>query len=59
MNYRSNASLLGLPLVNGRTAEMVDGRAQRRIARGWIAVGDIAVVLSVGGVAFGGISLAG
>ena len=61
MNYRSKASLLGLPLVNVRTAEMVDGRAQRGIARGWIAIGDIAfgVVLSVGGIAFGGISLGG
>ena len=35
--------------------------AQRGIARGWIAIGDIAfgVVLSVGGIAFGGISLGG
>lgn len=61
MNYRSNARLLGLPLIHVRTAELVDGRVRRGIARGWIAIGDIAfgVVLSVGGVAFGGISVGG
>ena len=61
MNYRSNASLLRLPLIHVRTTELVDGRARRGVARGWIAVGDIAfgVVLSVGGIAVGGISIGG
>jgi hypothetical protein len=61
VNYRSHASLLGLPLVHVRTTELVDGRARRGIALGWIAIGDIAcgVILSVGGVALGGISVGG
>src|SRR3990170_1514518 len=61
MDYRSKASLLGLPLIHVRTAEIVDGRVRRGVARGWVAVGDIAfgVVFSVGGVAWGGISLGG
>ena len=61
MDYRSDASLLGLPLIHVRTAEIVDGRVRRGVARGWVAVGDIAfgVVFSVGGVAWGGISLGG
>jgi hypothetical protein len=61
MNYRSNVSLLGLPLIHVSTAQLIDGRPRRGIARGWIAVGDIAfgVVFSVGGIAIGGISMGG
>ncbi len=61
MNYRSNASLLGLPLIHVHTTGSMDGGARRTVARGWIAVGDVAfgVVLSVGGIAIGGISIGG
>jgi hypothetical protein len=60
MMYRSKASLLGLPLIHVSTAEMVDGRVRRGVARGWIAIGDIAFgVVSIGAIAFGGITLGG
>ena len=36
MNYQSKAKLLGLPVIHVRTTEVVDGRVQRGIARGWI-----------------------
>ena len=60
MQYRSRASVLGLPLIHVSTAEMVDGRVRRGVARGWIAIGDIAFgVISIGAIAFGGLSLGG
>ena len=61
MEYRSKASLLGLPLVHVATGALVDGRYRRGIARGWIAIGDLAfgVLFACGGIALGGITLAG
>jgi hypothetical protein len=54
MTYQSRLRLLGLPLV-----DIASGG--RRVARGWIAIGDVAfgVVLSIGGVAAGGAALGG
>ena len=61
MHYRSSASLLGLPLVHVAIGAPDGSDAKRGVARGWIAVGDISfgVVLSVGGLAAGGISVGG
>jgi hypothetical protein len=61
MQYVSKTSLLGLPLVHIATGVMRDGRFTRGIARGWIAIGDVSfgVLLSVGGIAFGGFAFGG
>src|SRR5262247_2837532 len=61
VEYRSSASLLGLPLVHIATGAVVDGRYRRGVATAWFAVGDIAigVFFACGGVALGGISLGG
>ena len=60
MEYRSPLSFLGLPLVHVATGRMVDGVPRRGIARGWIAIGDIAFGLfSAGGLAAGGIAVGG
>lgn len=61
MEYRTAATLLGIPLVHITTGGVESGRYKRGIAHGWIAIGDISfgVVLSVGGVAFGGIAIGG
>ncbi len=57
----SRLQLFGLPLVHVTGGRLVDGHYQRGIARGWIAVGDVAfgVILAVGGVAVGGIAVGG
>jgi tRNA A-37 threonylcarbamoyl transferase component Bud32 len=57
--YRSRASLFGLPLVHIATG--IDPRTGRkRVAKGIIAYGDVAIgVLAIGGVAFGGIAIGG
>jgi hypothetical protein len=61
MEYRSKASFLGLPLVHVATGALMDGRYRRGIAKGWIAIGDLAfgVLFACGGIALGGITLAG
>ena len=61
MNYKTNFTLLGLPLVHVATGKVEKGRYKRGIAKGWIAVGDISfgAILSVGGAAFGGIAVGG
>ena len=61
MEYRSKASILGLPLVHIATGAVVDGRYRRGIAMGWLAAGDVAfgVLFACGGVAIGGITLGG
>jgi len=61
MEYRSSASLLGLPLVHIATGVVVDGRYRRGVATAWFAVGDIAIgmLFACGGVALGGVSLGG
>jgi len=59
MEYRSNARLLGLPLVH--VAIGGSGPSRRGVATGWIAIGDVAigVLFAFGGVAFGSVSLGG
>ena len=61
MEYRSGATLLGLPLVHIAMSSVVDGRFRRGVATGWIAIGDVAfgILFASGGIAIGGISLGG
>jgi hypothetical protein len=61
LNYRSHRTLFGLPLIHVASGQVIDGRYQRGIARGWIAIGDISlgIPFSLGGVACGGISIGG
>jgi hypothetical protein len=66
MTMKSSIQLLGLPLVHVTTGQLVDGRYRRGVARGWIAVGDVAFgfssrleVLAVGGISIGGLALGG
>ena len=42
MDYRSSASLFGLPLVHVAMGQVVDGQYRRGTAKGWVAVGDVA-----------------
>jgi hypothetical protein len=57
--YRSSVELLGLPLIH--IAQGFDPLTRRkRVAKGIIAIGDIAVgVVAIGGVSFGGLCLGG
>jgi serine/threonine-protein kinase len=57
--YRSQRQLWGLPLVHvAKGVDPVTGK--RRIARGWIAVGDVAVGgIAVGAFAVGGLAMGG
>lgn len=61
MHYKSSTSLLGLPLVHVAIGPPEGSREVRGIAKGWIAIGDISfgIVLAVGGLAVGGMSLGG
>jgi serine/threonine protein kinase len=57
--YRSERTLLGLPLVHVISRARVPG-APRRVARGWFASGERAVgVVACGQMAFGGVALGG
>jgi hypothetical protein len=60
--YRSRASLLGLPLLDVNVSDpMPHGAGERRVARGWVAVGDQArgVLLAIGSSARGFIAIGG
>lgn len=61
MNYVSKARFLGLPLLHVATGRLVDGAYRRGIARGWIAIGDVAlgVFFATGGISAGCVSLGG
>ena len=61
MEYRSRASILGLPLVHVATGAFTGGRYRRGVAIAWVAVGDVAVgvLFACGGVALGSVSLGG
>ena len=61
MNYKSPISLFGLPLVHVAIGPPEGSPGVRGIAKGWIAVGDIAfgVVFALGGLAIGGLSVGG
>jgi hypothetical protein len=57
--YRSRWTLLGLPLLHIRMGRAPEERLVP--AKGWIAMGDVSfgVVLSMGGIAVGGIAMGG
>jgi len=59
LEYRSRATLLGLPLVHIRFG--LRPGAKPEWTKGWIAIGDrtIGVVFSLGGLAAGGIAIGG
>lgn len=65
--YTSSVSLFGLPLVDIQVSDPMENRKalpdqrQARVARGWIAIGDVAqgLLLAIGGRAFGTISIGG
>ncbi|MBM4116893.1 hypothetical protein FJ251_03995 [bacterium] len=61
MDYESPARFLGLPLIHIATGQQVDGGYRRGAAKGWIAIGDIAVgvLFGAGGIATGAISVGG
>ena len=61
MNYKSSTRLLGLPLVHIATGPPEGSTRVRGIAKGWIAVGDIAfgIVFAFGGLAVGALSVGG
>jgi len=67
--YRSSRSLFGLPLVHILGGRRPPGR-KKRVAKGWLAVGDVAVgflafgsqaygAVACGGIAFGGLCWGG
>ncbi len=56
--YRSNAQFLGWPLVHINGG--LGAARKRRVAKGWIAIGDLAIGgIAVGGLSCGGIALGG
>ena len=61
MNYKSSTRLLGLPLVRVAIGPPEGSPGVRGIAKGWIAVGDIAfgIVFALGGLAVAGLSVGG
>jgi hypothetical protein len=61
MEYKSRIAPLGVALVHIAIGPSDESRSGRGIARGWIAIGDIAfgLLVSVGGVAVGGLALGG
>jgi len=61
MNYKSSIRVLGLPLVHIAIGPPEGSPGVRGIAKGWIAVGDIAfgIVFALGGVAVGALSMGG
>jgi hypothetical protein len=61
MDYQTSARLFGLPLVHVATGRLVDGVFRRGIAKGWVAIGDVAlgVVFGFGGVSVGAVSVGG
>jgi hypothetical protein len=61
MSYRSGFELFGIPFVHVAMGTVENGVWKRGLARGWIAIGDVAfgILFSVGGLAFGGIAIGG
>ncbi len=41
--YKSERAFLGLPLVHVASGRILDGKPVRKVAKGWIALGDIAI----------------
>ena len=57
--YRSERELFGLPLIH-ITSGVDPYTGRRRVSRGIIAIGDVAIgVIAVGGLALGGIAIGG
>ncbi len=60
LHYRSAATLLGMPLVHVALGPNRKGGGPRGVAKGFIAVGDVAFgVIALGGVAVGGVAFGG
>jgi len=61
MNYKSSTRLLGLPLVHVAHGPPEGSSGGPGIAKGWIAVGDVAfgIVFALGGFAVGALSVGG
>jgi hypothetical protein len=61
MNYKSPVSVFGLPLVHVAIGPSEGSPGVRGVAKGWIAIGDIAfgVLFALGGLAVGGLSVGG
>ena len=61
MEFRSQRSFLGLPLVHINICRRENGAFRRGIARGWIAIGDIGlgIVFGAGGIGCGMLSFGG
>jgi hypothetical protein len=58
MDYRSRWTLLGWPLLHIRMGTSPDGK--RAVAKGWIAMGDVAIgLIAFGGVSVGVVSVGG
>jgi RNA polymerase sigma factor (sigma-70 family) len=58
MEYRSRQTLLGWPLLHIRMGTSPDGK--RAVAKGWIAMGDVAFgLIAFGGVSVGVVSVGG
>lgn len=58
--YTSKATLFGLPLVSIVYPRPGDPKELPRVAKGWIAMGDVAIgVLALGGVAMGVVACGG
>lgn len=56
----SKARFLGLPLIHVAVGRMENGVYRRGVARGWIAIGDVALgVIAIGGVGIGLVTLGG
>jgi len=58
--YRSEKTLFGLPLVHINFGPRGMRTGPRSVARGWLAIGDIAIgVVAIGGIAAGGLAFGG
>ena len=70
-DYRTKSGFLGLPWIHIHRGSVIKGKHQKTIAKGWIAIGDIAVSpffaagsiaiapLAFGAMAFGGLAFGG
>ncbi len=61
MEYRSSIAPFGIPLIHVMTGSLEAGQYRRGVAKGWIAVGDMAfgILFAAGGVASGALAFGG
>ena len=61
MEYKSRATLLGIPVIHINTGTFQRNRFRPGFARGWIAFGNVAagIVFAAGGAAAGGVAFGG